>query len=115
MQVNGAEGSEEVSKVSIPRNRTENIEGGRNLTSGRAKKVTSMGREVVNVGLRVLYLNARSIRNKVNELVAHIEIGWYDVVGITETWLQGEQGWELKNLQGYTSYRKDRQVGRFAL
>ena len=46
-------------------NRAENIEGIRNLTSGRAKKVTSMRREVVNAGLRVLYLNVCSIRNKV--------------------------------------------------
>ena len=37
-KVKGAEGSGEVSKVSRPRNRTESIEGGRNLTSGRVKK-----------------------------------------------------------------------------
>ena len=61
-----------------------------------------MRREVVNAGLRVLYLNTRSIRNKVNELVAHIEIGRYDVVGVSETWLQGDQGWDL-NIQGYVS------------
>jgi len=59
----------------------------------------------------VLYLNARSVRIQINELVAQIEIGRYDVVGITETWLQGVQDWEL-NIQGFTSYRKDRQVGR---
>ena len=77
----------------------------------QSKKVTSMRREVVNAGLRVLNLNAHSIRNKVNELVAHIEIGQYDVVGITKTWLQGDQGWDL-NIQGYVSYRKDRQMGK---
>ena len=70
-----------------------------------------MRREVVNAGLRVLYPNACNIQNKVNELVAHIEIGRYDVVGITETWLQGDQGWDL-NSQGYVSDRKDRQLGK---
>jgi len=32
-------------------------------------------------------------------------------VGITETLLQGDQRWDL-NIQGYVSYRKDRQLGR---
>ena len=111
MQVNGAEGSGEVSKVSRPRNRTESIEGGMDLTSGKEKKVTSMRREVVNAGLRLLYLNECSIQNKVNELVALIEIGRYNVVGITEMWPQGDQGWDL-NIQGYVSYWKDRQMGK---
>lgn len=43
--------------------------------------------------------------------MAHLEIGSYDVVGITEMWLQEDQNWEL-NHQGYTSNRNDRQVGR---
>jgi len=59
-----------------------------------------MKRETLNAGLRVLYLNVRCIQNKVNELVALIAIGGYDVVGITETWLQGDQGWELAELIG---------------
>ena len=46
--VKGVKDSGEVSNVSRPCNRTESIEGGRNLTSGRVKKVTSTRREVVN-------------------------------------------------------------------
>ncbi|XP_059827241.1 uncharacterized protein LOC132394851 [Hypanus sabinus] len=37
--------------------------------------------------------------------------GQYDLVGITETWLQGDQTWEM-NVQGYTCYHRDRNVGR---
>ncbi|XP_078410452.1 uncharacterized protein LOC144687812 [Cetorhinus maximus] len=101
----------EVIKVSRTQNRTECLERARNLTSSTSDKGTTMRKGTGNTGLKVLYLNARSIRNKVNELVAQIKIGRYDVVGITVTWLQGDQEWEL-NIQGYTSYRKDRQVGR---
>ena len=35
----------------------------------------------------------------------------YDIVGIRETWLQGDQGWEL-NIEGYSMFRKDRQKGK---
>uniref|UniRef100_UPI00398EB4CB uncharacterized protein isoform X1 n=1 Tax=Pristiophorus japonicus TaxID=55135 RepID=UPI00398EB4CB len=35
----------------------------------------------------------------------------YEVIGITETWLQGDQGWEL-NIQGYSTFRKDGQRGK---
>ena len=45
-----------------------------------------------------------------DELEAQLEIGKYDVVGITETWLQEGHCWEL-NIQGYSSCRKDREVG----
>uniref|UniRef100_UPI00398F88A5 uncharacterized protein n=1 Tax=Pristiophorus japonicus TaxID=55135 RepID=UPI00398F88A5 len=57
------------------------------------------------------YLNARSIRNKVNELTAQIITNGYDLVAITETWLQGGQDWEL-NIQGYLTIQKDRQEGK---
>ncbi|XP_059802213.1 uncharacterized protein LOC132378916 [Hypanus sabinus] len=61
--------------------------------------------------LKVLYMNALSIRNKVDELEAQLEIGKYNVVGITETRLQADRAWEM-NIQGYTSYRKDRLTGK---
>ena len=62
-------------------------------------------------GLRILYLNARSVRNKADELEAQMNMGNYDIVGITETWLQGDQAWEL-SVPGYTCYRRDRNMGR---
>ena len=54
-------------------------------------------------------LNARSIRNKVDELKVQIAINDYAIVGITETWLQDDQVWEL-NIQGYSIFRRDRRV-----
>eukprot|EP00061_Rhincodon_typus_P000009 g10035.t1 len=55
-----------------------------------------------------LYLNARSIRNKVDELTGQIITNEYDLVAITETWLQDGHDWEL-SIQGYQTIRKDRQ------
>ena len=85
-------------------------------SSQRDRRVWSsvMGIDVkgeMRMELKVLYMNAQSIRSKVDELEAQLEVGRYDIVGITETWLQEDRAWEL-NIQGYTSYRKDRQVGR---
>ncbi|XP_059846738.1 uncharacterized protein LOC132405715 [Hypanus sabinus] len=62
-------------------------------------------------GLRILYLNACSVRNKTDELEAQMKMGNYDIVGVTETWLQGDQAWEL-GVPGYTCYRRDRNMGR---
>ena len=62
-------------------------------------------------GLKILYLNARSVRNKADELEAQMKIGNYDIVGITETWQQGDQAWEL-SVPGYTCYCRDRNMGR---
>ncbi|XP_055521745.1 uncharacterized protein LOC129715880 [Leucoraja erinacea] len=69
------------------------------------------GKSVVKTSLKALCLNARSIRNKVDELNVQIAINDYDIVGITETWLQGDQGWEL-NIQGYSIFRRDRRKGK---
>uniref|UniRef100_UPI00398E5466 uncharacterized protein isoform X1 n=1 Tax=Pristiophorus japonicus TaxID=55135 RepID=UPI00398E5466 len=55
--------------------------------------------------------NARSIRNKVDELTVQIDVNKYDAIGITKTWLQDDQGWEL-NIQGYSTFRKDRIKGK---
>ncbi|XP_059830283.1 uncharacterized protein LOC132396611 [Hypanus sabinus] len=47
---------------------------------------SNLNRERRN-GLIILYLNARSVRNKADELEAQVQKGNYDVVAITETWL----------------------------
>lgn len=65
----------------------------------------------MNIELKVVYLNALSIGNKVDELIAQFEIGRFGVVGITELRLKKDQNWEL-NIYEYTSYRKDWQVSR---
>ena len=58
--------------------------------------------------LKFLYLNARSISNKVSTLEATVEVFGPDVSGITETWLNGciDNG-EIA-LKGYEIFRADR-------
>ena len=79
------------------------------------QKVTDHGVKIHNIDIKnnisVLYLNARSIRNKVNELMAQIILNDYDLVAITETWLKDGHDWEL-NIQGYQTIRKDRVDGK---
>ena len=99
--------SGEVTIVPISQNMTQCM---KRLSKPRSTTLRKQ-KGTVNRELKVLYLNARSVRNKVDELVAQIVTGRYDVVGITETWLQGVQDWQL-NIQGFTTYRKDREVGR---
>ena len=47
--------------------------------------------------LKCIYFNARSIVRKVDELTAWIDTWKYDVVAISETWLQEGSDWQLKN------------------
>ena len=77
----------------------------------QTKECTNKSVQVRKTNIKTLYLNARSIRNKVNELTAQISTNGYDLVAITETWLQGDQDWEL-NIQGYQTIWKDRQEGK---
>lgn len=57
--------------------------------------------------LKCFYLNARSIKNKFQELETVVISGGYDLVGITETWLSEEDGDEY-NIEGYKLFRRDR-------
>lgn len=66
----------------------------------------------MNTELKVLYLHAHCMQNKVGELTMWLEIGRSDFVDITELWLNENQSWEL-NIQRYTSYRKERLVSRW--
>jgi ribonuclease P/MRP protein subunit RPP40 len=58
--------------------------------------------------LRCIYINARSIVNKIKELVLMIEDENADVVAITETWLNDKIADEEMNISGYTLFRRDR-------
>ena len=63
---------------------------------------------VRNIFPKVLFLNARSIRNKVFDLQALLLMDSFDVVVIVETWLdRNYEDFELK-LEGYNIFRKDR-------
>ncbi|KAF7246134.1 Lipoxygenase-likey domain-containing protein 1 [Varanus komodoensis] len=58
-----------------------------------------------------MYTNARSMANKQEELEALLGIGGYDLVGITETWWDERQVWNV-NIEGYHLVRKDRKGKR---
>ncbi|XP_059826924.1 uncharacterized protein LOC132394603 [Hypanus sabinus] len=60
--------------------------------------------------LKCIYFNARSIVRKVDELKAWIDTWNYDVVAISETWLQEGCDWQL-NIPGFSCFRCDRVGG----
>ena len=64
-------------------------------------------------GLHAVLLNARSIRNKLLEFRAMVATTDYDLIAITETWLDtGNRDFDGEyHLPGYTMFHKDR-VGR---
>ena len=55
-----------------------------------------------------MYVNARSIVNKVDELEIYINEEDLDIVGVTETWLTEEILTSEFSFEGYTLLRKDR-------
>jgi len=58
--------------------------------------------------LRVMYLNAGSMLNKLSELIAKVEQEKPDVIGITETWLNSSIEDREINIVGYKIVRQDR-------
>ena len=70
-----------------------------------------MGTSRQEGGLKCVCFNARSIRNKVDELGAWIGTWDYDVVAITETWVEQGQEWLLE-VPGYRCFSKCREAGK---
>jgi len=62
-------------------------------------------------GLKCVYFNARSIRNKVRELKAWISTKNCDVVAITETWIAQGQEWILE-VPGFRCLKKNSEDGK---
>ena len=64
-----------------------------------------------NAYLKVLYINARSLRNKFNDLEIHALVDDYDIIGITESWLDIDARDFLAeyNLPNFTIFNCDRQ------
>ncbi|CAJ0932325.1 unnamed protein product [Ranitomeya imitator] len=71
-----------------------------------AKQSDNMVFELLNGHLQKVYET-----NKMEELEAEISTGNFDIVGITETWLDESYDWAV-NLQGYSLFRKDRKNRR---
>ena len=62
--------------------------------------------------LKICYLNAWSVVNKVNELETMIKIFSYDIIFVVETWLNSTIQNSLFSLAGYSIIRRDRPDGR---
>ena len=61
---------------------------------------------------KCLVLNARSLRNKVLDLQALLLVDIFDVVAITETWLDSNFGDHELLMDGFNIFRKDRHIQR---
>ncbi|PFX27360.1 hypothetical protein AWC38_SpisGene7932 [Stylophora pistillata] len=61
---------------------------------------------------KCLLLNTRSIRNKINDLNALLLMDSFDIVALTETWLDNEFDDRDLHLEGYSILRRDRRGRR---
>ena len=59
---------------------------------------------------KICFSNVRSMVNKIDEIVATISTNLYDVVVITETWLNSRITGELIRIPGYVSCRRTDQM-----
>lgn len=57
---------------------------------------------------KLAHLNVRSLVAKFGEFERIVREGDYDVVAVTETWLNGSIGSELIRVPGYSLVRRDR-------
>ena len=62
--------------------------------------------------LLFLYLNARSLMNKLDEFFATVYDLGPDVVGVTESWANADIDDKELGMEGYTMFRQDRPVDR---
>ena len=62
----------------------------------------------VNNILKVLYANVQSIRNKFVDIQAEIISNSYDMIGLTETWLDNDDFIAEYNIPNYVIFTKER-------
>lgn len=74
-------------------------------------ELSSGSRNSLPKGCNVSHLNARSIKNKVEEINAHLCKFDIDVLAITETWLTPSIEDACVNIENYNLSRLDRQIG----
>ena len=63
---------------------------------------------------RCLYLNARSIVNKMNELEVVVELSKPDIIGITESWATEDVSNSELEIKGFAMFREDRKGAKAA-
>ena len=87
------------------------------MDCGRAERETSStkGEESTTAnwtrsGLTCLYLNARSLVNKMDVLFALNQTYKYDIIIVTESWMNDGISSSEIQLEGYDIFRGDRQI-----
>ena len=86
------------------RNRHNLIEVPINSYGVPAEKSVNVNKSLPNI----MVLNARSLRNKVDELSVRANQTMSDLICITETWLTNHIPDDIVNINGYSVVRKDR-------
>lgn len=61
-------------------------------------------------GLKIFYLNIRSLLSNLDEVKATLLDGTFDIVALTETWLHNQCCNSLLEVDGFTLYRQDRKT-----
>jgi len=61
--------------------------------------------------LKCMYMNARSMSNKQEELEALVQQEIYDIIAIMETWWNDSHNWSVAT-DDYKLFRRDRQGSR---
>ena len=78
----------------------------------QGKKIVVQGRKI-RLKLKGIYMNARSIRNKVNEFKSYVEAEDLDIIIVTETWVK------YSRVEGNTFSERDQlsefQINRYEL
>ena len=93
-----------------------NNQNNRNNRSKRNKHANNKSKEKPNEKseklITFLYTNIRSLKNKLTELKALVNIENPDIIGLTETWLKCDTNeFESEfNLEGYTILKNDRKI-----
>ena len=73
-------------------------------------KARQENRISVREKLNIFYINARSLKNKMEELEAKVDKEEYNIVAVSETWFKEESNWRTR-LESYKVYRCDRKEG----
>jgi hypothetical protein len=99
----------EVKQVKVDKHEPQKVNFSRNKLQSKNKP--GIKENNVDKKLKCFYCNARSIVNKQEELELYIHEEEPDIVGITETWtVENVEDAEI-SIEGYTMFRRDRELG----
>jgi len=99
-------------KISLKKRKYKTLRNKNNGTSRcTSNENVRQNTKLINTGkskLSCVYFNARSIVNKHKELELYVLEKKFDIIGITETWLNAEILDNEMSIEGYTLHRNDR-------